>query len=122
MITLPAGMLPDRSYPEDAVDRRRAAREALGVEPAEMVLLALGSGFATKGLDRTIDGQSPQVRWVSDARIEPSSPGPSTLEADRLTSPGAGRSASSSRHRHGPTFWLSASTATAGTLISGAGS
>jgi UDP-glucose:(heptosyl)LPS alpha-1,3-glucosyltransferase len=55
MITLPAGVLPDRSYPEDAVDRRRAAREALGVEPAEMVLLALGSGFATKGLDRTID-------------------------------------------------------------------
>jgi UDP-glucose:(heptosyl)LPS alpha-1,3-glucosyltransferase len=55
MITLPAGVLPDRAYPEDAPDRRRAAREALGVASGELVLLALGSGFATKGLDRTID-------------------------------------------------------------------
>lgn len=55
MVTLPAGVLPDRAYPEDAPDRRRAAREALGVATGELVLLALGSGFATKGLDRTID-------------------------------------------------------------------
>ena len=55
MIPLPAGVLPDRCYPEDAVERRRAARQALGVQSTEMVLLALGSGFATKGLDRTID-------------------------------------------------------------------
>jgi UDP-glucose:(heptosyl)LPS alpha-1,3-glucosyltransferase len=55
LIPLPAGVLPDRVYPDDASDRRRAARDALGVEPGELVLLSLGSGFATKGLDRTID-------------------------------------------------------------------
>ncbi len=55
LISLPAGVLPDRAYPDDASDRRRAARAALGVEPGELVLLSLGSGFATKGLDRTID-------------------------------------------------------------------
>jgi UDP-glucose:(heptosyl)LPS alpha-1,3-glucosyltransferase len=54
-IPLPPGVLPDRSCPEDAPDRRRAARAALSIEPGEMVLLALGSGFETKGLDRTID-------------------------------------------------------------------
>jgi UDP-glucose:(heptosyl)LPS alpha-1,3-glucosyltransferase len=54
MITLPPGVLPDRVYPDNAVDRRRAARNSLGLEQGELVLLSLGSGFATKGLDRTI--------------------------------------------------------------------
>ncbi len=53
-VLLPAGVLPDRVYPEDATRRRRAARKTLGLEEGELALLALGSGFATKGLDRTI--------------------------------------------------------------------
>ena len=55
LVPLPPGVLPDRTCPEDTSDRRRAARAALGIESGELVLLALGSGFETKGLDRTID-------------------------------------------------------------------
>ena len=51
---LPPGVAPERCAPEDAPARRRRAREALGIEQQEIVLLALGSGFATKGLDRTL--------------------------------------------------------------------
>lgn len=55
MMPLPAGVLPDRTYPDDALERRRAARKSLQVAAGELVLLSLGSGFATKGLDRTIE-------------------------------------------------------------------
>lgn len=51
---LPPGVSPERCAPEDAAARRRLARESLGIEQQELVLLALGSGFVTKGLDRTL--------------------------------------------------------------------
>lgn len=54
MVTLPPGVSSDRRAPADAVERRRAARKALGVEEGELVLLFVGSGFKTKGLDRAI--------------------------------------------------------------------
>jgi UDP-glucose:(heptosyl)LPS alpha-1,3-glucosyltransferase len=54
MHLLPPGVSPDRRRPEDAASRRRALRENLGVEPQDYVLLFLGSGFVTKGLDRAI--------------------------------------------------------------------
>jgi len=51
---LPPGISPDRRRGEDAGARREAAREALGVLPGETMLLEVGSGFRTKGVDRAI--------------------------------------------------------------------
>ena len=54
MYLLPPGVAPARRAPEDSLQRRRAGRDALGVKEGELVLLSVGSGFITKGLDRTI--------------------------------------------------------------------
>ena len=54
MYLLPPGVAPARRAPEDAPQWRRAKRDALGVKEGELVLLSVGSGFITKGLDRTI--------------------------------------------------------------------
>ncbi len=51
---LPPGVDAKRRAPEDALARRRAKREELAVEPQELLLLLVGSGFVTKGLDRAI--------------------------------------------------------------------
>jgi UDP-glucose:(heptosyl)LPS alpha-1,3-glucosyltransferase len=44
----------DRAAGDDAADVRAQARQALGVADDEHLLLALGSGYRTKGLDRAI--------------------------------------------------------------------
>ena len=54
MHMLPPGISRDRCAGDDAQQRRRAAREMLGVEQGEHVLLFVGSGFIKKGLDRAI--------------------------------------------------------------------
>lgn len=54
MHMLPPGISRDRCAGEDAQQRRRTARESLGVETGEHVLLFVGSGFIKKGLDRAI--------------------------------------------------------------------
>jgi UDP-glucose:(heptosyl)LPS alpha-1,3-glucosyltransferase len=54
LLLLPPGIARDRRRPPDAAARRAAARTALGVADDERLLLALGSNFATKGVDRTI--------------------------------------------------------------------
>jgi UDP-glucose:(heptosyl)LPS alpha-1,3-glucosyltransferase len=51
---LPPGISRDRCAGDDAQQRRRTAREQLGVEVGEHVLLFVGSGFIKKGLDRAI--------------------------------------------------------------------
>jgi UDP-glucose:(heptosyl)LPS alpha-1,3-glucosyltransferase len=51
---LPPGIARDRCRPADADAQRSAAREALGVAPEAWLLLALGSQFRTKGVDRTV--------------------------------------------------------------------
>jgi len=51
---LPPGIARDRCRPEDADERRAAARSALGIAPEARLLLALGSQFHTKGVDRTV--------------------------------------------------------------------
>lgn len=51
---LPPGIDPNRRRGEDALPRREAARKALGVAPDEIMLLEVGSGFRTKGVDRAI--------------------------------------------------------------------
>ena len=51
---LPPGISRDRIAPPDAAARRAAWRAEQGVGEAERVLLMVGSGFRTKGLDRAI--------------------------------------------------------------------
>ncbi len=51
---LPPGVAPDRRAPPDAALRRERARGLLGLAPDTPALLFLGSGFATKGLDRAL--------------------------------------------------------------------
>lgn len=52
--TLPPGISRDRVAPENWVEIRTKARKELGVSDQQKVLLAVGSGFRTKGLDRSI--------------------------------------------------------------------
>lgn len=54
MHMLPPGVSRDRRASEDAPERRRAMRQSFGFEAQELVLLFVGSGFVTKGLDRAI--------------------------------------------------------------------
>lgn len=51
---LPPGVSRDRCATDDAQQRRKAMRQSLGLEPQELTLLLVGSGFITKGLDRAI--------------------------------------------------------------------
>lgn len=52
--TLRPGIDRDRRVPEDYPVVRRRVRESLGLDDDTICLLALGSGFRTKGLDRSI--------------------------------------------------------------------
>lgn len=51
---LPPGVAPERRAPADASERRKTARAQLGLGDRELTVLFVGSGFATKGLDRAI--------------------------------------------------------------------
>jgi len=53
---LPPGIPPDRKRPseEEAEARRKAKRRELGVGKHDTLLLQVGSGFRTKGVDRSI--------------------------------------------------------------------
>ena len=51
---LPPGIPEDRKRPADAEERRAAKRRELGVGEDEVLLLQIGSGFRTKGVDRSI--------------------------------------------------------------------
>ena len=51
---LPPGIRRDRIMPADYLSRRRDFRESWRVEPGDKLVLLVGSGFRTKGLDRAI--------------------------------------------------------------------
>jgi len=51
---LPPGMDPSRRKPIDANEVRDELRATIGVGPDEKILIQVGSGFITKGLDRSI--------------------------------------------------------------------
>lgn len=53
-ILLPPGIPEDRCRPEDADKIRAAKRAELGLADSDILLIQIGSGFITKGLDRTI--------------------------------------------------------------------
>ena len=52
---LPPGISPAHRRPENAEEVRAAKRAELGVAPVETLLLEVGSGFRTKGVDRTLE-------------------------------------------------------------------
>ena len=51
---LPPGISPDRRAPTNAPEIRAAFRQEFGLGSDELLLLQLGSGFKTKGLDRSL--------------------------------------------------------------------
>lgn len=53
---LPPGITKDRVAPANATSIRAEVRSTLHIKPDEFILLMVGSGFKTKGLDRAITG------------------------------------------------------------------
>ena len=51
---LPPGIARDRAAPGDALQQRQRTRAEYGIKPKDFLLLSVGSGFKTKGLDRTL--------------------------------------------------------------------
>jgi UDP-glucose:(heptosyl)LPS alpha-1,3-glucosyltransferase len=51
---LPPGISMDRRAPENAAEIRREFRREFGLEGQDLLLIQIGSGFKTKGLDRTL--------------------------------------------------------------------
>ena len=51
---LPPGIARDRIAPPDAAERGRRLRAELGIAPRDKIVLMVGSGFRTKGVDRTM--------------------------------------------------------------------
>ncbi len=51
---LPPGIMRDRMAPPDAVARRAAFRQELGLRETDRLVLTLGSGFRVKGVDRSL--------------------------------------------------------------------
>jgi len=67
--TLPPGISRNRSLPDDFQALREEARRKLGVGAKTFLLLALGSGFRTKGLDRSISVLADLKQQNIDARL-----------------------------------------------------
>ena len=61
---LPPGIPEDRIAPPDATRIREQFRCELGLSPDQKVLLMVGSGFRTKGVDRAIKGLSALSRGI----------------------------------------------------------
>ena len=53
---LPPGISRDRRAPENAAEIRAAFRAEFGLADADRLLVQIGSGFKTKGLDRSLAG------------------------------------------------------------------
>jgi UDP-glucose:(heptosyl)LPS alpha-1,3-glucosyltransferase len=63
---LPPGILPDRCAPIDYVEKRRLLREGFSLKDDEKLMLFVGSGFKTKGLDRAIKAMSALPKELLD--------------------------------------------------------
>ena len=53
---LPPGIDPSRRAPPDAAEQRHGLRSEFGIEATQPLVLMIGSGFRTKGLDRVLEG------------------------------------------------------------------
>ena len=63
---LPPGIAKDRIAPENALEVREAARKEFGFTPNEFLVLFVGSGFKTKGLDRALLGLAALPKELRD--------------------------------------------------------
>lgn len=54
LVMLPPGIDPNRRRPKDGDKRRNAFRDELKISEQDLVLLMVGTGFKTKGVDRSI--------------------------------------------------------------------
>lgn len=67
---LPPGIPEDRRRPDKADEIRLAKRRELGVSDDEVMIIEVGSGFATKGVDRAIRAvASLPAAWKQRARF-----------------------------------------------------
>ena len=71
LLALPPGIDPQRRRPDNAAAIRQHKRKELGIEDDEWLLLMVGTGFKTKGVDRSIaavsqlaDNYKKQVRLL----------------------------------------------------------
>lgn len=55
---LPPGISPDRRAPANAAEIRREFRHEFGLSEQHLLLLQIGSGFKTKGLDRSLQAMA----------------------------------------------------------------
>jgi UDP-glucose:(heptosyl)LPS alpha-1,3-glucosyltransferase len=76
---LPPGISPDRRAPANAADVRADFRAEFGLADDDLLLLQVGSGFKTKGLDRSLqalanlpDGLQRRTRLIVIGQDEPS--------------------------------------------------
>lgn len=51
---LPPGVIPDRAAPDNRAEVRAGLRAEFGIGGTELLVLMVGSGFRTKGLDRAL--------------------------------------------------------------------
>jgi UDP-glucose:(heptosyl)LPS alpha-1,3-glucosyltransferase len=51
---LPPGIAPDRRAPANAAEIRQALRQEFALDEEDLLLVQIGSGFKTKGLDRSL--------------------------------------------------------------------
>ncbi|MEH6504579.1 MAG: glycosyltransferase family 4 protein [Cycloclasticus sp.] len=58
LVMLPPGIDPNRRKPNDAADKRARFRETLKLEEDDLLVLMVGTGFKTKGVDRAITALS----------------------------------------------------------------
>lgn len=69
MRLLPPGIRRDRVMPSDYAERRAAFRAAQGWGDAERIILFVGSGFRTKGLDRALRALASQLQAGQTTRM-----------------------------------------------------
>lgn len=55
LLALPPGIAPDRKRPENAAELRKQKRAEWNIHPNQWLLLMVGTGFKTKGVDRSIE-------------------------------------------------------------------
>lgn len=75
---LPPGISPDRRAPENAAEIRADFRQEFGLADDERLLVQIGSGFKTKGLDRSLkallslpDALRQRTRLIAIGQDEP---------------------------------------------------
>ncbi len=76
---LPPGISPDRRAPGNAAEIRAGFRQEFGLADDDLLLLQIGSGFKTKGLDRSLkalaslpEGLRVRTRLIAIGQDEPS--------------------------------------------------